>query len=142
MLGGAGVLFRVDATTGARTILSDFGNAAQGPMGVEPVGIAPSPLGDLLVTDTEAGTGGNGALFRVDPTTGSRTLLSDFGNPSQGPLGQTPTGVARGASGTVFVVDPDAGTDVPNDGKNGGNGALGGMVCSTGPFTKCSRSLG
>jgi hypothetical protein len=34
-----------------------------------------------------AGTGGNGALFTVDPATGSRTLLSDLGNGTQGPTG-------------------------------------------------------
>jgi hypothetical protein len=35
--------------------------------------------GDILVIDPGAGTGGLGALFRVDPITGARTLLSDFG---------------------------------------------------------------
>lgn len=35
--------------------------------------------GDILVVDFSAGTGGSGALFRVDPTTGARTLLNDFG---------------------------------------------------------------
>lgn len=46
--------------------------------------------GDILVVDFSAGTGGQGALFRVDPTTGARTLLSDFGvgaNQGVDPLG-------------------------------------------------------
>jgi hypothetical protein len=122
-VGGAGVLFSVHPTTGVRTILSDFGNPAQGPLGVEPVGVVPG-AGGLLVTDTEAGTDGRGALFRVHPVTGARTLLGDFGDPAQGPLGQSPTGIARGAGGAILVVDPDAGTDVLGDTKVGGNGAL------------------
>jgi len=31
------------------------------------------------VIDAAAGTGGLGALFRVDPVSGARTVLSDFG---------------------------------------------------------------
>jgi cysteine-rich repeat protein len=122
-IGGAGVLFRVDPTNGQRTVLSDFGDPSQGPPGVEPVGVVPG-AGGLVVVDTEAGTDGRGALFRVHPVTGARTLLSDFGNAAQGPLGKTPTGIARGAGGTILVMDPDAGTDVPGDTKVGGNGAL------------------
>ena len=49
--------------------------------------------GDALVIDQAAGTGGLGALFRVDLTTGDRTLISDFGNAAQGPLGSLPIGV-------------------------------------------------
>ncbi|MEE9459422.1 MAG: hypothetical protein V3V84_06660 [Candidatus Bathyarchaeia archaeon] len=46
--------------------------------------------GDILVLDPTAGTGGKGALFRVDPTSGERTLLSNFGvgaNQGSGPQG-------------------------------------------------------
>ena len=41
--------------------------------------------GDILVVDPSAGTGGNGALFRVDPVSGERTVLSDFGDATMGP---------------------------------------------------------
>ncbi len=49
-----------------------------------------SVAAQTYVIDPEAGTGFQGALFRVDPTTGARTLLSDFGvgaNPGQDPRG-------------------------------------------------------
>lgn len=49
--------------------------------------------GDILVTDAIGGTNGRGALIRVDPTTGNRTVLSDFGDATQGDLGSTLTGV-------------------------------------------------
>jgi hypothetical protein len=97
---GEGVLFRVDPGTGLRTRLSDFGCSAgcstphpQGPRGIDPTGVALEALGTILVSDFTAGTGTLGALFRVDPGTGVRTLLSDFGNSAQGPLGFNPIGV-------------------------------------------------
>jgi len=48
--------------------------------------------GNGLVIDPQAGTSVLGALFRVDPVIGNRTLLSDFGNLAQGPKGQAPLG--------------------------------------------------
>jgi hypothetical protein len=107
--GGLGMLFQVNPGTGTRSLLSDFGNPAQGPTGDNPLGVAVEAGGTILVVDLEAGTGGLGALFRVDPGTGARSLLSDFGNPAQGPTGYTPTGVAVEAGGTLMVVDRDAG---------------------------------
>lgn len=48
--------------------------------------------GEVLVIDTNAGTGFDGGLFVVNPSSGVRTLLSDFGVASVGgePLGVTP----------------------------------------------------
>ena len=114
--GNAGALFRVDAVSGNRSLVSDFGNAAQGPQGVEPKGLALEAGGTVLVIDEEAGTGANGALFRVDAASGNRSLASDFGNAAQGPQGIQPQGLALEASGTVLVIDEEAGT--------GANGAL------------------
>ena len=45
----------------------------------KPADASPASPGDLLVIDTEAGTGFHGALFTVNPATGNRTILSDFG---------------------------------------------------------------
>ena len=90
--GGLGALFRVNPSTGARTLLSDFGNALQGQTGVVPAGVAVEYSGNILVIDPDAGTGTLGALFRVNPSTGARTLLSDFGVGT--PAGVEPFGVA------------------------------------------------
>jgi hypothetical protein len=106
----AGALFRVNSSTGARTVLSDFGNAAQGPLGEAPFGVALGAAGTILVIDEGAGTNGKGALFSVNATTGARTLLSDFGSSAQGPLGEDPDSVAPGAAGTILVSDTNAGT--------------------------------
>src|SRR6476620_1990357 len=81
----------------------------------KPAQASPAIPGDFLVIDSAAGTGGKGALFTVDPVTGSRTILSDFGNAIQGPTGGFLFGIAIQPSGTILVIDLLAGT--------GGHGA-------------------
>jgi hypothetical protein len=100
-----GALFRVDGTTGQRTVVSDFGNSLQGPTGEDPVGLAVDPTdGTILVIDEFAGVCGCGELFRVDPATHTRTLLSDFGNASQGPVnGARPKAVVVAQDGTILT---------------------------------------
>ena len=63
------MLFSVNPSTGARTIISDFGDLSQGPVG-RLAGLTVNDLGDILVSGA--------ALFRVNPSTGTRTILSDF----------------------------------------------------------------
>ena len=108
-----GALFSVDPVTGNRTVKSDFSNPSQGPEGGNPVGVAPGPSGDILVIDQEAGTDFRGALFSVNPVTGNRTVISDFGIPLQGSLGIAPVGVAvfpQLKPGDILVIDQDTGT--------------------------------
>ena len=70
---------------------------------------AETKAGDILVVDQGGGTSGSGALFLVNPKTGSRTVLSDFGNSAQGSLGVALVGVAVGAAERIFVADLFAG---------------------------------
>jgi hypothetical protein len=105
--GGVGALFKVDPSTGARTIFSDFGDPTQGPTGIDPSDVAVEASGTILVIDESAGTGGLGTLFRIDPVTGVRTILSNFGDIAQGPTGDAPVGVAVEASGSILVIDED-----------------------------------
>ena len=110
---GYGALFRVDATNGNRSLVSDFGNSAQGPLGYSPQGLAVEAGGKVLVIDAAAGTNGSGALFRVDRSSGNRSLVSDLGDPAQGPLGVDPIGLALEPAGTVLIIDEAAGTGYP-----------------------------
>lgn len=91
-------------------MVSDFGSGAN--QGVFPFGVAVEPNGPILVIDLDAGTGSQGALFRVDPVTGDRTLVSDFGsgaNPGIDPIGlavvpapdTTPPVITPSISGTL-----------------------------------------
>jgi hypothetical protein len=100
---GSGPLFLVNPTTGQRTVLSDFGNPAQGALGTGSLtGVAVGTAGLIFVTDLIAGGPAfGGALFGVDPNTGNRTLLSDFGQGDiQGPLYY---GLAVNAKGKVIA---------------------------------------
>jgi hypothetical protein len=106
-----GALLRMDPKTGTRTVLSDFGDSAQGPLGGDPVGVAVETSGTILVTDHFVGTNLGGVLFRVDPQTGMRTVLSDFGDAGQGPRGEVPLGVAVEVAGTILVSNSVAGTN-------------------------------
>ena len=126
--GGRGALFRIDPSTGERTLMSDFGNPDQGPLGFGPIDLAIDPSGDILVIDLNADINNRGefrgALFRVDPFTCRppsilcrRTVISDFGDPDLGPLGVDPIDVDIDPSGTIFVLDRDAGM-------NGRGGAI------------------
>jgi hypothetical protein len=101
-VGGTGLhgsLLVIDQTTGDRTAFSDFGVSAQGPLGAAPCSVAvlPGLLGPgdaLFVLDSKAGTNNKGVLFTVEPGTGIRQIFTDFGNPAQGPLGQSPSSIA------------------------------------------------
>lgn len=127
-----GQLFTVNPNTGQRVVFSDFNNAAQGVLGVDPdaVGWKPPGLlglipGEVLVSDGSGGTNQQGALYAIDPSTGQRTLFSDFGNAAQGAFGANINalvwlpniggiGVSDSYAGTngngvVFVVNPSTG---------------------------------
>ena len=92
-------LVLVDPATGNRTVLSD-NNTGTGPGFAMPEGIALEPDGGLLVTDIH-GPGGYARLFRVDPTTGDRTVISANGVGS-GPLTNALYGVVE-VAGTIYA---------------------------------------
>jgi hypothetical protein len=114
---GRGALFRVEAN-GSRSLLNDFGDGSQGPLGVHLSGVAMEANGNILVTDADYGSGHRGALFRVNPLTQIRTILNDFNDLTQGDSGQVQrglgvetSGVAVEANGNILVVDKEAGTN-------------------------------
>jgi len=76
--------------------------------GVDPVGVAVESSGNILVIDPEAGTGGMGVLFRVSPTTGARTVLSDFWSGDN--KGVYPSGVAVVPAPSSVSVQTATGT--------------------------------
>lgn len=104
-----GVLFLVDPTTGNRTIISDFGDISQGPLGDQSGGVIIDSMGRVLVLDR-----GEDLLFIVDVSTGNRTVLSDFNDGNQGPTSDFPEYVDVDASGNIFVLTLNGGTGVPN----------------------------
>lgn len=69
----AGIIYRVDASTGDRTVISSAA-VGSGPQlsALDSRGLAIDADDSLLVAD-----GGKSQLFRVNPVTGERTILSD-----------------------------------------------------------------
>ena len=99
---GGGAVFRVDPATGARTTVSANGIPAGGPSFNNPRGVTVEADGDILVAD---GTGLDGAVIRVDPTTGARTTVSANGSPTGGPSFVDPVGLAIEVDGDILVAD-------------------------------------
>ncbi len=110
---GLGRVVRVDLATGQRALLGD-GGLPSTPPGVTVVGVfqgvAVEASGQILVTDmrgftTNGISSASGLLLRLDPTTGGRTLVSDFTDANQGPIAFWPLGIAleSPAQALVFV---------------------------------------
>ena len=73
-----------------RTILTDFGVGAS--TGRDPRAVAVEANGQILVLNASGGSTGvpvtnRALLVRVDPVTGARAIVSDFGSSLQGVLG-------------------------------------------------------
>jgi len=125
---GDGALIRVDPATGNRTLISGSG-VGSGPLLSDPVGIAIESAGSVLVShryeDPVLGTTSERAIYRINATTGDRTVLSgpnhgtgpDFGD-WEGPFGMviTPDGsllvatithdpFPENSGGAIFHVD-------------------------------------
>ncbi len=106
-----GLLFRIDPQSGLRTVLSDFNTGAN--TGREPEGVALEADGQILVVDKHAGPLTRGMLFRVDPQTGAREIVTDFGTGANQGSDPLALAVVPPTQGTLTVV-----TEVVND--NGG----------------------
>jgi hypothetical protein len=105
-------LLRIDPASGNRSVLSGCANPActtvvgPGPSFGEPVGVEIEEDGSILVTDS-ADDAVFTAVFRVDPATGARSLLSGCANPAcSSSVGAGP------AFGKVFGIALDAGGDL------------------------------
>lgn len=84
---GNGKLYRVNQRTGAFSVLTDFGAGPFETFGFSPVDIALEASGNILVADMDAGVPFNehGSVWRIDPRSGARSVLSNFGqNANQG----------------------------------------------------------
>jgi hypothetical protein len=107
-----GSIMRVDPATGNRTILSGAA-VGSGPDLLDPAGLELEPDGEILLADAGAlliGPGGpmshTGRIFRIDPATGNRTLISANEAPAGDPLFSSTPDV-------LTVPSPAAGGDYP-----------------------------
>ena len=100
-------LIRVDPATGTRTLVTSNASPAGHPNFGYPQAVAAEPDGNLLVVDWETFSGNNGGVIRVDPATGTRTVMSKDGDPWGHPNFDGPVAVAVAHDGTVYALDGD-----------------------------------
>ena len=100
------LVFKVDRVTGRRRVLSDFSDARKGPVsaGLERVAVEPGTH-NVIVTDRDYGAGRNGALFRVNRFTGRRTIITDFGDATLGPVAVNPEGIVFESDRLIVIQD-------------------------------------
>ena len=103
-----GVIYSVDPLTGDRAEVSGpnrgSGASAAGPL-ARFNGITTAPDGALFATyrELEPGVGFHGAVMRIDPASGNRTLVSsDMATP--GPTLRAPMGIVMNGLGDLFVA--------------------------------------
>lgn len=103
-IGGPGAVIRVNPQTGAQQVVSS------GQYFVNPFGLVETENGDILVVDTQAvplpddPNHHQGAVIRVNPATGTQSLVSG-GGVGQGVSFLLPNGIALEADGQIMVVD-------------------------------------
>ncbi len=112
---GCGTVFEVSPSSGAETILRSFGNVINDGTNPE-AGLIQGTNGNLYGTTYGGGSGGDGVVFAVSPSTDAETVLHAFAgadgkNPaagliqgSDGNLYGTTSGGGANNSGAVFEV--------------------------------------
>jgi hypothetical protein len=120
--GYGGQVFLVDLLSGGRRLISDSSDpnnpGNQGPPFGYPSGIAveppspSSPLGSILVADSAPYSGSTGAIFRVDPTSGNRSVVTEWtAAPGWPPgAGVGPFRIAWESPDTIVAVTLDGGS--------------------------------
>jgi streptogramin lyase len=122
------VLYRVDPVTGDRTILSGP-SQGEGPAFLGPTKqLAREADGTLLVVVGASSPGGDGAIFRVNPVTGDRSILSSA-DVGEGPTLGEPEGIVLDDGGSLFVSDSAQATILQIDPSSGDRTII------SGPFT-------
>jgi hypothetical protein len=102
--GDGGILFSVNPASSSRKVISDLNNPVQDPPDLPEDAarsfilkdVAVSASGDIVILDSrsnEAGTRSTDFLFRVNPTNGNRTSISNFTDRTKGIVG-TPVSIA------------------------------------------------
>jgi sugar lactone lactonase YvrE len=104
-----GSVMRVDPATGNRTILSS-NEVGTGSALIDPAGFQLEPDGDILLADAGSGppdpSPAAGRIFRIDPATGNRTVVSANDAPAGAPQFNTTPDV-------LIVPTPAGGGDYP-----------------------------
>ena len=130
-LNALGELFRIDPQTGDRTLAERLQQGTD--RGITPTSVQsrrPANSRDRRGLPTAPPLG---LLFRIDPQSGTRTVLSDFNTGAN--TGRDPEGVAIEANGQILVI-------VKQAGPLSGEGALSGRPADRRPFDLSDFGVG
>jgi uncharacterized repeat protein (TIGR03803 family) len=129
---GCGTVFSLNPTTGAETLLHEFGSGS-GSDGASPWSGVIDVKGTLYGTTQAGGSNGLGTVYRVNLKTGAERIVYNFagGNDGQLPflgnlldVGGTLYGMTffggSGGAGTIFKLDPTTGVETVLHGFTGG----------------------
>ncbi|WP_150050598.1 DUF11 domain-containing protein [Methylomonas rhizoryzae] len=117
-----GNIYQIDKNIGARSILSDLNNVLQGPIifGLPQtqylgfwdiqVSLPRYPLtvdssGNIFGVLPGVGLDNYGILVSINPATGYRKIISDFGDNSQGQIIYNPINIKATSAGQILVLD-------------------------------------
>ncbi len=97
-------IFRVDPNSGDRTVVSGPGRGDGPPFTGGIKQFALEADGNLLLVVGSVSQGGEGRIFRIDPNSGDRTVVSgpEMG---EGPRLMDPEGIVLNSLNTIFVTD-------------------------------------
>ncbi len=112
--GSTDKVLRVNPDTGERTVLATNASpSTDGENFASLDGVAIAPGGTIYVADSNAHDGGGG-IFRVDPVSGERTMISNNDSPATGtvPDFENPSALAFDRNGDLLVADRMAQNDV------------------------------
>lgn len=104
----AGAVFSVDARTGAEKVLHSFGSGTDG---TYPQSGLVYVRGTLYGVTFGGGAGGLGALYAINPQTGSETVLYSFCSQANCTDGSFPEGNLINVKGTLYGVTGSGGAN-------------------------------
>ena len=106
--GGAGTNYKIDLSTGAYTLLHQFSGGADG--GVPSSGLT-AFHGEFFGVTENGGARGLGTIYRIDPATGTETVVYSF---TGGADGDTPVAGLLADKGALYGSTLNLNAEYPN----------------------------
>ncbi len=104
---GQGTVFKINPTTGEFMTVVQFQDGSQMKGSAPFSGLTDDGAGVLWGTTTTGGAGGAGTVFKIDPSTGLRSTVFEFGNG----VGRSPNGLCSLSPDTLWGTTSSGGSN-------------------------------